>query len=212
MIDFLKNILSRKPRFHVQPEHAVELAFECGGIKYFQHQDPFNTPYRRGFTALAFYEELRMRTTREYLLQHVEAVNAIVSNPKSISIKDLVILNEQLKQRLNFIIEPDILYKLASVVFFDETENPAAYDFKYGLKKIENWKKHSTMNDFFLLQPLVRLIPYLMDCEVDIESYSKVVQRASQQHLDVLSSILYNKESTSASAKNSLSHAGSLSN
>lgn len=190
-----------RPKFHIAPEHPTSMAFECGGVQYYQFDDPFNIPYRRGFSALVFYNELRMGCTRDDLKKYVETIEGIISDPVKISIAKIARLTDDLKMKLNFIYEPDILYKLASVVFFDQSENPATYDFKYGQKKIELWKKHKSVEDFFLLQPIQRLVPYLKDCEVDIEAYTKAVSQVTAMQREVLSTISSNKESTNANAK-----------
>lgn len=189
------------PQFHLLAEHPTSLAFTCEGVDYYQFDDPFNTPYRRAFTALVFYNELRMGCTRDDLKKYADTIEAIISDPKTISIGKIARLTDDLKAKLNFIYEPDILYKLASVVFFDRTENPATYDFKYGQKKIERWKQYMSVEDFFLLQPLQRLVPYLKDCDVDIEAYTKAVQEVTAMQREVLSTISSNKGLTKEKEK-----------
>lgn len=173
-----------KPRFKLSNDVIIKEAFTCGGVVYSQFDDPFNMPYERALTALSFYEELRMRTTREFLVLHCNAVESILNNPKQIKIGELAILNKQLKERLEWILEPELLYKLASVVFFDNTESPTKYDYKYGQKKIKEWKKHSDVNDFFLQLPILKLVPFLEGCEINFPAYLKVVAGLNQSHLE----------------------------
>lgn len=171
----------------------IIFAFEVGGRKYYQFDDAFNIPCERALKALTYYEELRMRCTREFLQMHCEAVEKIISDPKRINIAKLAILNQQLKERLDFIIEPDIAFKLASVVFFDKTESPYLYDFKYAGQKIEFWKKHKGTHDFFLQSPLRRLIPFLEKSGMNLEIYSQVVESLNKIHLDNMSTLLSEK-------------------
>lgn len=179
----IARLLQRKPKFLLKGEHAIKEAFTCGGVTYYCWDDAFNQPYERALKALTFYEEFRMRTTREFLVRHCDSVDAILNNPKKIEVGRLAILNKQLKERLEWIMEPDILYKLASVIFFDKNESPFTYDFKYSARKIEHWKKHTGMNDFFLQMPIVQLIPYLKGSEINFEAYSKLVRDMTQIHL-----------------------------
>lgn len=211
-MNILKKTFSRKPKFSLQNDHIVVEAFKCGGVTYKQFDDAFNVPYERALTALTFYEELRMRTTRDFLILHCKAVESILSNPKKIDIIQLAKLHLQLKERLEWIIEPDLLYKLASVIFFDENESPYIYDFKYGQKKIAHWKKHSEMNAFFLQTPIVKLVPFLKGCEIDFLGYSKVVDQLNKTYLDSIITNLSPEVMNSASVKDLMSRQEILQN
>ncbi len=197
----------RKQKFD-KAKHPISFAFECGGIKYYQFDDPLNTPYKRGFTALTFYREMRMHCTLEFLTKHVAAIEKIISNPASIHIGKIAILTNQLKERLEFVFEPETAYKFASVVYFDESEDPTLYDFKQGQKKIAHWKKHASVHDFFLQQPLIRLIPFLMDFDGDLNSYSNTVELIKKYHLEKVSEVLSTMKLSNESGKKSTSFAG----
>lgn len=182
----LKLFHRKQTSFPVSPRHKIKEAFTCDGIIFDQFDDIFNIPCYRGLTALAYYEEIRMRCTREYLLTHVARVKEIL-NSKSIKLMDLMILERQLEERLNLIIEPDLVYKLASIVYFRRGDNPSIYEAKAAQENIALWKKHMDMNAFFLSQPLIELIPYLKECEIDFQAYSLAVQLINQRHLENLS-------------------------
>lgn len=205
------NIAFKKkiPKFDTA-KHPVSFAFSSGGVDYFQFDDPLNTPHKRGFTALTYYREMRMHCTAEYLNGHCDAMDAILGNPQSIHIGKIAMLNGQMRERLNFVFEPDTSYKFASVVFFDKTEDPTRYDYDYGQKKIALWKKDKTVSDFFLQVPVIRLMPYLSDFDGDLNTYSKTVEAINQYHLERLSEILSIMKSKTGNAKNSTSSAGSL--
>ncbi len=207
-----KLLFWRKPKFMLQNDHIINEAFSCGGVKYYQFDDPYNQPYERALTALSFYEELRMRTTKDFLILHCNAVEAILSNPKKIDILQLSKLHLQLKERLEWIIEPELLYKLASVVFFDKNESPYIYDYKYGEQKIKHWKKSAEVNAFFLQQPIIKLVPSLADCEIDFPSYLTVVQKMNQAHLANIITNLSEEQMNSDSVKDLISRQETLQN
>ncbi len=182
------NLLKRKrdiKSIFPNQKHIIEEAFEVGGVKYYQFSDIFQIPYERGLMALAVYEEVRMRCTREYLQKHVEACRALLHDDK-IDIYKLNLINEQLGDRLNLAFDAEHLYKLASVVFFDEKENPALYEADYCHKKIEFWKKNKELTAFFLQKPLVELIPFLKDADIDLQTYSEMVEKTNKTHSAVL--------------------------
>lgn len=164
---------------------VIEFAFRSGGVDYYTYADIFSLPYERGLMAMAVYAELDMRCSREYLRKHTEVVTDILRQ-NEIDIYKLNELNEQMKQRLELVTDIELMYKLASVVYFDKNENPARYEQSYCEKKIEKWKSDSTVQDFFLQKPLVTLIPFLQNVDFDLDIYSEVNEKLNELHLGVL--------------------------
>ncbi len=163
-------------------ENIIEYAFTSGGVDYYQFADYFSLPYERGLMAVSVYHELDMRCTRDYLKQHTEAISEILQS-QNINIFKLNELNEQLKQRLEMVADTELMYKLASVVFFDKTENPARYESQQAEKKIVKWKKDKNINDFFSQKPLRELLPFLENVDTDLDTYSKLVTEINEIHL-----------------------------
>lgn len=189
-----------KPIFNLHTNHHVELAFICDGTEYFHFTDTFNIPCERGLDALAIYEEMNMRCTRDFLLAHTEAVDAVFKVKGGINLSDLIQLNSNLKERLQFIHHPDIIYKLASIMYFDKSENPYRYDNKYAQEKIKKWKKQKMM-DFFLSIPIGNLIPSLKQSEEDFNLISQVVMKMEGVHLQKIISILSSQGQKTNSSK-----------
>jgi hypothetical protein len=173
-------------RFGVIKLHIITYGFTIGERHYFRFDDPLNTPYDRALKTLVYYKELDMNCDRAFIKAHTEAFDNALKQPK-INIDTLVSLkqlNDQLKQRLELPKEPDLMYKLAAVVFFDQHENPYVYEFKYGENKIKFWKKNTTLVDFFLQKPIVELIPYLEYAGENLQQFSEMTEKANQEHLD----------------------------
>lgn len=189
-VQILKGIVSKQ--YFPDAKHIIIYAFSIGERHYFRFDDPLNTPYDRALKCLVYYRELDMNCDKELLTAHTHAFDTVLSRSK-LSISDLVELkklNDQLKQRLELPKEPELMYKLASVVFFDQFENPYIYEFGYGEKKIKAWKKNTTLTDFFLSKPLKELIPYLQYAGENLLQFSQMTERVSQDHLDSLSPLL----------------------
>jgi hypothetical protein len=166
-------------------KHVIEFAFDINGMEYYQFNDVFALPFERGLMAIAIYEETRMKCSREYLLLHTDAMDKLLRE-KSIDIFKINQLNEQMRERLNMSLDVDLLYKLASVVFFDKRENPCLYDAEYNLKKIEFWKQHKGVNDFFLQKPIGELIPFLQNSDLDLVTYSELNRELNRVHSERL--------------------------
>lgn len=187
MKKFLSKIFNSTPKLHRNIEHKINLAFELHGVKYYCFDDAFNVPYERALTALTYYEEFRMRCTRDFLKLHVKATDEALNKGK---LTNIAILNNQLKERLDFVIEPKLLYKLASVIYFDETESPLTYDFKYNDEKIKIFEENKDIKAFFLQNHIQQLVPFLKDVDLNLELYSKVVNEVTEIHLEnILSNI-----------------------
>lgn len=177
-----------------QIDYVVKEAFTVGGTTYYEMDDLFNMPYQRGAACLRIYEEFNMRVTREVLLEHVNAVDEILQfvPGKSVDLLKVKQLNNNLKDRLNWIIDEDLAYKLASVVYFDKSESPQTYDAKYNQEKIAFWKKEKSAKEFFFMQPLQKLIPFLREFEQNFETYLMVTGQLKEKFQKDISSITSN--------------------
>ena len=189
----IKSKLTNKPIFQIKTEHKIVPAFICNGVQYYQFEDIFSLASGRAFVANAFYNELSMRCTREYLLAHTTAVDNILNDKKNIKITELARLNMFLKERLELIVEGEIIMKLASVVFFDENELPYEYNYKYNLKKIAKWKENK-LDAFFLSQQLKNYNPYSNMPEEDFRAYTTVGEQITEKQIQSLSYLLLDEQ------------------
>jgi hypothetical protein len=124
--------------------------------------------------ALTFFQELQNGITKEYLLDHVKIMSGLLSQTK-IDIGKVAVHNNRLSERLNYLVSKDIIYKIASIAFIDENENPLSYDTKYNESKIQNWNDNGA-DAFFLSQPMRRLIPFLKEYGETSVTYLMVVE------------------------------------
>lgn len=192
-MDFRKWFKRKKEqpiKWNLEKGHVVEEAFTIEGETYFMIKDAFNTYAERGLYALSVYEEWNQRCTKEHLMAHVAATKNIY-NSKNIELSEIIKLNEQLIERLNFVVPTsDIIWRLCSVVFFDKSESPYRYDPEYAKVKIAKWKANGKIYDFFLSLRINQLIPLPELSEEDLSLYLKVVNQVSQSQLDNLLSKL----------------------
>lgn len=178
----------------IQADHHIEHAFSCGDVNYFHFTDSFSIPCERAMDALFIYREFKNHTDDVFLRAHCMAKNNLYSqNP--IKLFEIKKLDDQLEERLNMALPPTrIIENLASVNYFDESENPYRYDRSYGEKKIERWKNEKitdvegeeTPYDFFLLKPLSALIPSYDLQEEDLVNYLKTANLVDQMHLKTI--------------------------
>ncbi|PCJ57944.1 MAG: hypothetical protein COA65_08775 [Rhodospirillaceae bacterium] len=186
----------------IKSEHPVDFLFSLQGIKHYRYKDISKTNCQRMFAANDYYNELSMRCSREYLKEHTKAMDAILSS-KGINIQEVSQLNLQLKERIDMIHESDMIYKIASVIIFDTTENPHDYDYKYGQEKIARFKKASEKNAFFLIKLFKITVGLPGISDSDLLMYMEVGSKINQEHLDVISTIISKNTKTTDSSKTS---------
>ncbi len=171
-------------------KYCVVEAFQLGGTNYYMFDQTAEVPTGRMLAALAVYTEMEMKVDKEYLELHTKAMEKLLSDPKKINISYIVQINMNLKERLELMPLPDFVYKLASVIFFDETESPYSYSFEYNKKKIEQWKKSGDTLDFFLSRLSSELIPSLKPATGNSNTFFRVAEQIAGIHLTDLTKIL----------------------
>ena len=182
-------------------EHRVNPAFELNGVQYYEFDDAFSMCAGRAYSARDFYTELTMKVDRDYLKLHDDAVQERLERVKKNmvakdgnldlneafqAIHEIQVLHKQLRERCDMIVDPQMVLKMASVVYFDESENPLSYDYKYNLEhKIPQFAKHGGM-DFFLSKPINQLMPFGDISKTDFQNYMKVRVKIAETHLEHL--------------------------
>jgi hypothetical protein len=195
MIKFFKKILNRKPRsILLDNTFRIIPAFTWKGITYYMHEDPLNTATGRGLSGLVHMEELLMRCNVAYLKSHTEAIDKILSD-KTINVSSIATiarLNQNLKERINFLVAvPEHVTRLASVVFFTKEESPFVYEMEFNKKKIEDWNKDPNIYDFFLQQTQLKdMLPFLSLPQENFQTYSAIQHKIDIMHLKELREIL----------------------
>lgn len=183
----MKKQTKQEPKFILKDGHQLK-EIEISGSKYYEFVDSNMAPCHRMFAAMTYYNELKMRCDRDYLLAHSQAIIDCLNGQSegNKGVVDLVRIGQlalQLKERADWIIEPEAVYKYASVMFIDENENPYDYDMKYNQEvKIARWKKLN-VSSFFLSMPVKQLFPLLDLSSEDLEEYLKTVKALNKIHL-----------------------------
>lgn len=178
-----KAFSSNKIHSKLVQDFVIKEAFTYKGTKYFMFSDPFEVSAGRGLFSMTVYEEMLARVDRTYLEHHVKAMDNLFSDPSKTDLASIVKLNENLKERLAFKIAlPEHVYKLASIIFFDESESPFRYDIRYNEKKVKEWSKDAGAYDFFLQTPLKQLIPFLDLPKEGTQQYLAALNKINQRH------------------------------
>lgn len=145
------------PKWALPSESPITYSFTWDGEDYYCFENPLNMPWQRSYVALGYYEEFNMRITKQMLLDILLVMKTEINNPRP-GISEVVKYINILEERINYIVEPETLLKLASVYYFTKEESPVSYDLIYNNEKIKKWRKSNTL-DFFLQLPFKELAP-----------------------------------------------------
>lgn len=150
------------PSFNIHHEELapkIEEAFKSGGVQYYRFIEDHQIPAGRYKYIYAALREADMRMSLDQLNGFLDALEDILNGgakKNNINVGEVwkIVINMRSRAKLAF--EPASVRRLASVIYFDETEDLKTYDKKHGMFKVERWEKHGTM-DFFLTRPIVEL-------------------------------------------------------
>lgn len=190
MLSKLKTLFTKQKEreWLTKPRHEIKLAFVHKGVEYFMFENEQNIVSERAFSAIDVYEELNQRITREYLDGYFAAVLAATNAGDLVKVANLT---SNAMQRLAHITNVEILYKLASVLYFTKEENHYTYDREYNEKKIAKWKEDKDIDAFFLNSPMANFLPSFdgstMNTQIYTMAQNKEQMRHLQYHLFILS-------------------------
>jgi len=166
---------------------GTAFAFACGGKRYYTWANEMDLPVERALAAKDVYSELEQGISSKYLEDLFQTCEKLLDKGKLVQTSQLIGLA---KARVGHISNALLLYKLASVLYLEEGENPYSYDLLLEEKKIENWIKNKDVESFFLQEPIKKYIPSFDSLAMSIKTYFKAqgesISQALQFHLSLL--------------------------
>jgi hypothetical protein len=175
----LLNLLNINKKKWLLPDgYVIEHSFVSGGRNYYKIKNIYDTCVERGLAAITVYEEVESRVSRKVLEQFIELMEATINDPKGIKIADLAKLIGNLKERMSMVIPPsELIWKFASVIYFDENESPFKYDAEYCRQKIARWKEAGDIAPFFFHLHLKDLFPSIKLSVEDLEILQEIIDK-----------------------------------
>jgi F0F1-type ATP synthase gamma subunit len=179
----IKNLYARFFKKKNPPAKQMQFAFASGGKCFYQFSDEMLMPVERALSAQDVYTELDCKVDFEYLKMFCDAILELCDKGK---LSQVAIHTELLKSRLTHITNIDLLYKLASIIYVEENEDPYSYDLAFAEKKIAFWKQNEDVDSFFLKKPIKVFIPFLDSSALSISQYYKAQNEEILRHLELL--------------------------
>jgi len=189
MFDFLK----RKPKinnefhniYHPVFSDQIEPAFKSkGGIQYYRFAKEITMPYGRYQMVQTYFLEYELRLDHKLFKQYIAAIKGFLDGSAGqVNIGKAFETISKMEARAELAFTPDQAYNLASIIYFDETENLYKYDLAHNRTKIARWKEDNDI-DFFYMKPLDDLLGLKNFSQQDLADY---IRTADQILTDLIS-------------------------
>lgn len=177
MLDFLK----RKPKVnnefynchHPTFSGQIEEAFKSGGVQYYRFIKEITMPYGRYQMVQTYFLEYDLRMDHKIFKQYIQLIKDHLNVGKLDKIFEII---SKMEARAELAFAPDQAYNLASIIYFDDTEDLYKYDMVHNKRKIELWKEAKDL-DFFYMKPLDDLLGLKNFSQQDLADYIRVADQ-----------------------------------
>ena len=164
----------------------IEFAFCSGGVNYFKFVAEVNVPFQRAVAARDIFTEELWQINPDFLRGWNNGLINLLMDKKKKDDKKLYeigVLASRLKEQMEMSVSLLRQLKLATVVYFDEHENPLDYQYPYNKTKLEHWMKHNDVEGFFLTLPEYAYLPSLTEYSTNFPTYLRAETLQSLNNL-----------------------------
>ncbi len=168
----------------------IEFAFTSGGVNYFKFVAEVNVPFQRAVAARDIFTEELWQINPDFLRGWNNGLINLLMDKKKKDDKKLYeigIMASRLKEQMEMSVSLLRQLKLATVVYFDEHENPLDYQYPYNKQKLNHWMEHNDVQGFFLNLPEYAYLPSLTEYSKNFPTY---LQAETLQSLNNLKHII----------------------
>ena len=186
------------PTWQINEGCVIVPAFELAGRQYYTLEDGYKTFVERGFQALAIYDEWENRMTNNKLKEFInEMMDQLSGRSGQVDLNKVHSLVQMAKERIEWPVPTtELLWKMAGVAFFDESESPYVYDEKYARKKIQFWKDNVEDREVFFCNvplPLRAMFPLPNISVEDLKLCEEVISKATESQLESIIGLTSNQ-------------------
>lgn len=145
---------------HPEYHGAIEEAFIANGVQYYCFKKDTAVRYGRYIFMQTFLQETNLRMTLEQAKKDNATMASWLDGSRgTINIGKVQEILTIQRQQYDLSFEPDTVFRLASCLYFDETEDLRTWDKVHNEEKIKRWKESHTVDFFFhgLFQDLTSL-------------------------------------------------------
>lgn len=174
---------------HPDLADKIEYSFTCKGVKYYQFSKDSAMRYGRYMVLQNFLQEVNFRMSTDTLKMYISKItNELNATKGAVNIGNALELLGHMKHLTELAFEPDTVYRMASVLFFDDTEDLRTWNRQHNEKKIAAWKSEATL-DFFYKRPFTELTGLSGISETDLQNYLAKVSSLTEKYTSVIQSL-----------------------
>jgi hypothetical protein len=192
MIKFIKNLFKAKPKnpvFNIHhPDIApnIEFAFEAAGRKFYRFVKDYQMPTGRYKYAEAFLYESELRMNLKTLNSYMDEIEKNIDGSKGvINISKVIQVIWAIRGRCKLAFSPETIERLATAIYFDESEDLSSLNIEYAEEKIKFFRKHKVIT-FFLTKPMSDLLGLSGFTETHFQTFLNQVEQAEQLIKDLM--------------------------
>lgn len=165
------------PDFQDQTELASNSkgdSLNINGVNYYRFKKETSMPWGRYMFLQTFLSEQNLRMDIPLLKKYMENLTKILNGNKGvIELGKAFQIIGQVQSRCELAFEVDTTYRLASILYFDDTEDLYTYDKVYNDKKIKAWKEAKSV-DFFYMMPMKGFLNLSDSSVTDLQIFMEV--------------------------------------
>lgn len=186
------NEQSKKPGF----EKLSFIFRDSEGKDYYKYANDFEIPILRKGELERVLLEIESGLSASELGRILKAMKDALSETKGDrfvpNIAKIGFLIEEMENRKEMLVHPELLFEVAAILYIREDEDPAIVDRQILSEKIVQLKKDSVdgLYDFFYSRGLSTYIPYLEKSEEEFTEYYEL----SRKKLEVMNKFLSTSE------------------
>lgn len=173
-------------KFLVKPKSPVQFAFECKGTPYFKFESLDSLPILRKEAMEEVLDQINNKIDNLYLDGFEQAMHECLNAGKLV---DAAVLLSHLKERRTHLTSIELLYQLATVLYFDYSENPNVHDDSHAEVKLNLWRGEDIDDFFFKAGLYPQGITFNSTIE-NLATYTRVQRKKVLQSIRFLLSML----------------------
>jgi len=174
--------------YHPKYDKTIEYGFTSGGTHYYKLKNHYDIFQDRAAFMLQFSTEMDMRLTSDMLNEFMDKIIELTKiKDGEVDLGGIQVLAKEIKYRQEWLFEPESLYRMASVMWFDLKEDITTYDWQYNKEKIDSWKKKEEVLPYLCGQLLDGQNPFLSLSHKDSQLYLRKLREQLERQQTYLS-------------------------
>lgn len=187
--------------YHPELADKVEYSFTAGGIKYYSFKKDAEVRAGRYIIIANMLQEVNFKMDPEMLKTYIKQIRSEIDGSKGqINIGNALEFLGHMRELTNLSFESETIYRLASAVYFDDTERLNEWDPKHNEQKIRGWREDGTL-DFFYMRPFSELIGLKGISQEDLRDSLEKSAKLKDEYRRVLNSAIQEADSKSSTTQ-----------